>query len=160
MKFLKFFQKSPSPLLSLFAALCFAGSATALAAEIIDDYNADVRSEQFDRQMIADHGATFSHDAWGLDIRKPYRRMILVLSFFGFLLTLGHRTILASVVAYLLALPMLYDWIIRTMRDLSYNTSYMADSPYWLRLATVYDWLLFGLIGVVIAIYLVVACRR
>src|SRR4051812_2073984 len=122
MRLIGFFLRSPSPILSVIGASCLACSILSFSSQIISDYNARVRSEQFDRQMRADHGATFSNDEWGDDFRKPCRLMMLTCAFFGFLLTLGERTYLTSIFAYFLAGSLAYGWFVQTAREASYNT--------------------------------------
>jgi hypothetical protein len=53
-----------------------------------------------------------------------------------------------------------YAWLDRTIQDLSYNSFYMADSPYWLRIGSIYDWMLFGFVALTILVYIWVMFPR
>ena len=125
------------------ATLCLALSVWTVTQELIDYHNDTVRMEQIDRQTFADHGVMFSHDSRGIDYRERNRHLILYLCITGFFLCLSPRTVWFSPLNYALTLPLVYQWIAVTMRDLSFNDSYMADSPYLLRVATPFEWALF-----------------
>ena len=140
------------------AALCLVFSFLSFAQAGIRAYNQNVDVEQFDRAMIADHGATFSHDwGWGIDYPVRNRNLIVCLCICGFLITALMRRSLTSLLlllgVYGLTILLIYQWITITLRDLSLNPYYMADSPYLLRVASTFDWLLFA--GLALAVIVV-----
>jgi len=136
------------PWLVRLAVLCLVLSALSIAQAVIDDYNSNVKTEQFDRKMIANSGSTFSHDwGWGVNYPKRNRNLIFILSVTGLLFTVLRRTRLLALLAYGLTLPLIYQWITITVRNLSANELYMSDSPYLLRIATPLEWaFFFGLV--------------
>ena len=132
------------------AALVLALSFFSIANELIDDYNKEVWVEQFDRYTIAKSGVTFSHDwDWGVNYPKRNRHLIFLFVLAGFVFSVLPRIAWASLLAYGLTFPLVYQWVTITMRDLTYNDAYMAGSPYLLRITSATDWTLFG--GLVVA---------
>jgi len=118
----------------------------------ITDYNRDVSLDQFDKTMVANSGVTFSHDwGWGIDYPMKNRNLILGLSIAGFLMSVLMRrklmSLLLSFLAYALTLPLIYQWLSIMARDVAANESFMRESPYLLRIAATFDWLLFVGLG-------------
>ena len=141
------------------ATLCLALSLWTVTQEVISEYNAEARVEQSDRKSIAENGATFSHDwDWDIDYRGRKRHLILLLLIGSFLLSISPRTAWFALLAYGLTFPLVYQWIVVTVRDLSLNSSYMADSPFLLRIATPFEWALFMSIAITfgVSIFLLV----
>jgi hypothetical protein len=134
----------------IFATLVLALSGLGIAHEIAIQYNHAVAKEQIDKQMVAERGQVinFAVDAWGIDYSKRNRNWIFIFCIIGFAGTLTPQTRSAGPLVYGFALPLIYQWITMTMRDLSYATSYMADSPYLLRIANPFDWILFVILPV------------
>lgn len=152
-------HKSINRILVTIALICLIASLSSWISGQIDEYNADVRREEMHRQTEAKYGARFAVD-YGPDYRPLYRNILLLLAGIGFLLTLRRKLILLTIVPYLIAVPVVYDWIFRTMRDLSYASSgYMADSPYWLKIASPYDWAAFSLMALTMGVIMFLIAR-
>jgi len=146
------------------AILCLVFSLLSFAQKNISDYNQNVRVDQFDRQMVASHGAIFSHDwGWGIDYPSRDRNLTLFLCICGFLIAVTVRrsemSLLLSLGVYGLTIPLVYQWITLMMRDLSMTELYMADSPYMLRIASTFDWLLFAGLPLVVSTNVIVLIR-
>ena len=68
-------------------------------------------------------------------------------------------SLLLSLGVYGLTIPLVYQWITLMMRDLSMTELYMADSPYMLRIASTFDWLLFAGLPLVVSTNVIVLIR-
>lgn len=137
------------------ATLCLVFSLLSFGQKCVSDYNLSVRTEQFDREVFASHSMTFSHDwGWGIDYPARDRNLTVALCICGFVIAVAMRrsvgSLLLSLGVYALAIPLIYQWITVSMRDISMNKFYMADSPYLLRIASTFDWLLFA--GIALAL--------
>jgi hypothetical protein len=131
------------------AILCLVFSLLSFGQECVSDYNRNVRVEQIDREVWASHSMTFSHDwGWGIDYPARDRNLTVALCICAFFVAVAMRrgmvSLLLSLGLYVLTIPLIYQWITVSMRDVSMNTLYMADSPYLLRIASTFDWLLFA----------------
>lgn len=138
----------------VFALSVLVVSVMSVTQNAIVEYNRDVRSEQNDRKMIADYGATFSADAWGINYAKRNRNFIFALCIVGFIASLWIRSLSFAIIPYGLTFPLIYQWITKTARDVELAELYMRDSPYLLRIASTFDWALFALLAITFSVFL------
>src|SRR5437899_1074995 len=99
------FKRIPSRLFSAIACLSFLLSITAWVDDRIDEYNRNVRWEEHNREIDANHGPHFAVDA-GPDYRPLYRTWIVLLSGLGFSLTLRRKSLFFSIIPYLVMTPL------------------------------------------------------
>lgn len=136
--------------LVLLASLALVISVVSWTNYTIDEYNAQVASEQRALAFKAKQRITFSVD-YGPDPRATYRTCFVALSLFLLLSSL-KRKLLLSVCFSLFTVFFSILWMVGTIRDLAYTEGYMADSPYLLRIATPYDWIFFSFATVILVV--------
>jgi hypothetical protein len=84
-----------------------------------------------------------------------YRDGIALCSAAAFLLVLFRFKSIYALLPFVAGTFLIYKWISRLVIDLSYNESYMRDSPYLLRIAPTPDWFLFSIFLVTLVICLI-----
>lgn len=130
-------------------------SVLSVANETVVEYNKKVRSEQYDKMMVANNGPIFAVDDWGINYAKRNRNWIFMLCITAFLLTLASRTRSLAFLAYAVTFPLIYQWITMTIQDLSYSSpNYMKGTPYLLKIASPFDWILFAILPAVVIVNL------
>src|SRR5437868_2318069 len=98
----------------ILATIVLSVSVLSVANEIVVEYNKKVRSEQFDKNLIANHGVTFAVDAWGINYAGRNRHWIFLLCITAFALTLWPQTRAIAFLLYGLTFPLFYQWITMT----------------------------------------------
>lgn len=146
---LRSFGQSSNQMLSAVAFTLFAVALIGFISFSIQEYNLRVESEQRNLENAA-MGIRLAADSFAIDYRPFFRIVLLVISLLVFLTFLEKRLLIVTFVLVLATLPIIYLWISRVVRDLQFAEYYMNDSPFTLKIATVFDWVVFGLFGVIL----------
>ena len=132
------------------ALLTFVISLFSLVSYSNDADNDENRVKRFEiEQKANDTYDKFSHD-WGTDNRPTYRLSLVFLMLAIFVSTLRPRKIFISAFLTLIPFGIIVYWLVQTNRALETNDAYRMGEPYLLKIATIYDYVAFAFIAVLL----------
>jgi hypothetical protein len=140
-------------ILLVLSVMCLAVSLFSIVSFGIEDSRRTAERAEHDRQQAVEE-IQFAVDA-DIDHRPLYRDGIALCSAAAFLLVLFRFKSIYALLPFVAGTFLIYKWISRLVIDLSYNESYMRDSPYLLRIAPTPDWFLFSIFLVTLVICLI-----
>lgn len=132
-------------LVALAALLCAATSQFRFTS---DEAARELQEFQIEQEQKANGTFIAVSKDYGHDPRPDYRFLLVILTSLIFLSLVLYRKLWLPTLLNSVSLLIVLYWITQTIKGLESNPSYLGDSPYFLKIATPYDYAVFSMVAI------------
>lgn len=138
----------PPKLLFVVALAALICAATSQLRFTSDQAARELQEAQIEQAQKANGTFIAVSKDYGHDPRPDYRFLLVILTSLIFLSLVLYRKLWLPTLLNSVSFLIVLYWITQTIKGLELNPSYMGDSPYLLKIATPYDYAVFGMVSI------------